>query len=349
MFDQIGWRAAVAALAVSALGFAGQATARDLTVVSWGGSYQDAQREVYFEPFKEATGTSLLEDSYNGGLAKIRSMVQTGTVTWDVVQVEAPELIRGCQQGLFEFIPWDKMGDRGNFIDGAATDCGVGTIVWAVALAYNTENVDGTPAGWADFWDVEKFPGKRGLRKGAKFNLEIALMADGVPADRVYEVLATDEGVDRAFNKLDELKPHMQWWEAGAQPPEWLASGDVVMSSAYNGRITAAQKEGQPFKIAWDGQVYAIDSWVIVRGSPKMDEAVEFIRYASQPENQAGLPKAIPYGPTHVAAIEEVPEDVRPDLPTAPQNLENALRNDTEFWIDREESLDERFNSWIAQ
>jgi putative spermidine/putrescine transport system substrate-binding protein len=349
MFDQIGWRAAVAVLAISALGFASQAAARDLTVVSWGGSYQDAQREVYFEPFKKATGTSLLEDSYNGGLAKIRSMVQTGTVTWDVVQVEAPELIRGCQQGLFEFIPWDKVGDRGNFIDGAATDCGVGTIVWAVALAYNTENVDGTPAGWADFWDVEKFPGKRGLRRGAKFNLEIALMADGVPADQVYELLATDEGVERAFNKLDELKPHMQWWEAGAQPPEWLASGDVVMSSAYNGRITAAQKEGQPFKIAWDGQVYAIDSWVIVRGSPKMDDAVEFIRYASQPENQARLPKAIPYGPTHVAAIEEVPEEVRPDLPTAPRNLKNALRNDTEFWIDREESLDERFNSWIAQ
>lgn len=345
----VHWRGLAAVTAVAAIGFATPGEARDLTVVSWGGSYQDAQREVYFEPFQEAAGTSLLEDSYNGGLAKIRSMVQTDSVTWDVVQVEAPELVRGCQQGLFEFIPWDRIGDRGNFIDGAATDCGVGTIVWAIVMAYNTENVDGSPSGWSDFWDVDAYPGKRGLRKGAKFNLELALMADGVPADEVYQVLAKDAGVDRAFAKLDELKPHLQWWEAGAQPPEWLASGDVVMSTAYNGRITAAQKEGQPFRISWDGQIYTIDSWVIVRGSPKFDEAVSFIEYASQPENQARLPEAIPYGPTHAAAIEEVPAEVRPNLPTAPKNLETAVRNDTEFWIDREESLDERFNAWIAQ
>lgn len=344
-----GLAAVAAVAAVGLAGWSAPANARDLTIVSWGGSYQDAQREVYFEPFMEETGTSLLEDSYNGGLAKIRSMVQTDTVTWDVVQVEAPELIRGCQQGLFEFIPWGDIGSRDDFIPGAATDCGVGTIVWAIVMAYNTENVDGEPSGWDDFWDVERFPGTRGLRKGAKFNLEVALLADGVPTDKVYDVLATDAGVDRAFAKLGELKGDIQWWEAGAQPPEWLASGDVVMSSAYNGRITAAEKEGQPFKISWDGQVYAIDSWVIVRGSPKMEQAVDFIEFASQPENQAGLPKAIPYGPTHVNAVDSVPKDVVPSLPTAPQNLENALANDTEFWIDREEGLDQRFNSWIAQ
>jgi putative spermidine/putrescine transport system substrate-binding protein len=173
-------------------------------------------------------------------------------------------------------------------------------------------------------------------------------MADGVPPEKVYDVLRTEEGVDRAFAKLEELKPHIQWWEAGAQPPEWLASEDVVMSSAYNGRITAAQKEGQPFKISWPGQVYAIDSWAIVRGTPKMDQAVKFIDYASEPKHQARLPEVIPYGPTHKAAIDSVPEDVVPNLPTAPKNLESALRNDTEFWINNEESLDQRFNSWIA-
>lgn len=343
---KLGWLAAVAA--VAAFGLSAPAQARDLTVVSWGGSYQDAQEKVYFDPFSEQTGTALLEDSYNGGLAKIRSMVKTDSVTWDVVQVEAPELVRGCQQGLFAFIPWDELGERDNFIEGAASDCGVGTIVWGVVMAYNTDAVDGQPDSWADFWNVEKFPGKRGLRKGAKFNLEIALMADGVAPDKVYEVLRTEEGVDRAFAKLEDLKPHIQWWEAGAQPPEWLASGDVVMSSAYNGRITAAQDEGQPFKISWSGQVYAIDSWAIVRGTPKMEQAVQFIDYASKPEHQARLPEAIPYGPTHKAAIDSVPSDVVPNLPTAPENLETALRNDTEFWIDREETLDQRFNSWIA-
>ena len=343
---RLGWLAAVTA--VVAFSLSTPAQARDLTVVSWGGSYQDDQEKVYFDPFSEDTGTALLEDSYNGGLAKIRSMVKTDSVTWDVIQVEAPELVRGCQQGLFAFIPWDKLGKRDNFIEGAASDCGVGTIVWGVVMAYNADAVDGQPDSWADFWNVEKFPGKRGLRKGAKFNLEIALMADGVPPEKVYEVLSTEQGVDRAFAKLEELKPHIQWWEAGAQPPEWLASGDVVMSSAYNGRITAAQEEGQPFKISWSGQVYAIDSWAIVRGTPKMEQAVQFIDYASKPEHQARLPQAIPYGPTHRAAIDSVPSDVVPNLPTAPQNLETALRNDTEFWIDREETLDQRFNNWIS-
>ncbi len=343
---KLGWLAAVAAVAAFAL--SAPAQARDLTVVSWGGSYQDAQEKVYFDPFSDDTGTALLEDSYNGGLAKIRSMVKTDSVTWDVVQVEAPALQRGCQQGLFAFIPWDKIGARKDFIDGAANDCGVGTIVWGVVMAYNAESVDGQPDSWADFWNVEQFPGTRGLRKGAKFNLEIALMADGVPPEKVYDVLRTEAGVDRAFAKLDELKPHIQWWEAGAQPPEWLASGDVVMSSAYNGRITAAQKEGQPFKISWSGQVYAIDSWAIVRGTPKMDQAVKFIEYASEPEHQARLPEIIPYGPTHKAAINSVPKDVVPNLPTAPDNLENALRNETEFWINNEEELDQRFNNWIS-
>ena len=349
-----GWRARtlVAATAIATLGLAGlagQAEARDLTIVSWGGAHQDSQREVYFQPFMEETGAEILEDSYNGGLAQIRSQVQTGSITWDLVQVEAPELVRGCQQGLFEFIPWEDIGDPGDFIPGAATDCGVGTIVWAMVMAYDADRVDGNPGSWEDFWDVETYPGNRGLRRGAKFNLEIALMADGVPVDEVYEVLATDEGVDRAFAKLDELKDHIQWWEAGAQPPEWLASGDVAMTTAYNGRIGAAQREGRNFEISWDGQLYSVDSWVILRDSDNFDQAVEFIRFASDPGRQAQLPEYIPYGPTMSDAIPHVPEEVRDDLPTAEANLENAIENDTEFWIDREENLDERFNAWIAR
>jgi putative spermidine/putrescine transport system substrate-binding protein len=342
---------AIAAMAAIFVGLtvSGSAIARDLTIVSWGGSYQDAQREAYFEPFKKATGINLLEDSYNGGLAKIKSMVETNTVTWDVIQVEAPELIRGCEEGLFEIIDWDKVGGKENFLPSAVSECGVGTIVWSVVLAYDADRLKDGPKSWADFFDVEKFPGKRALRKGAKFTLEIALMADGVPPEDVYDLLATPEGVDRAFRKLDTIKPHLQWWEAGAQPPEWLAAGDVIMTSAYNGRITAANKEGKNFKIVWNNQNYALDSWVVVKGSPNRDLAMQFIAFASRPENQKNLAPIIPYGPTHVKAVEQTDPKVVPDLPTAKENLKTALVNDTEFWVNYEEELNERFAAWAAQ
>ncbi|MDH4248773.1 MAG: ABC transporter substrate-binding protein [Deltaproteobacteria bacterium] len=323
--------------------------ARDLTVVSWGGAYQEAQRKVYFDPFTKATSSKVLEEEYNGEMAKIKAMVETKNVTWDAVQVEAPELQRGCEEGLFEKLDWEKIGGKQQFIPAAVTTCGVGAIVWSVVLAYDGAKLKEGPKSWADFWDVKKFPGKRALRKGAKFTMEIALQADGVAVGDVYKVLSTPAGVDRAFKKLDQLKGNIQWWEAGAQPPQWLASGDVVMTSAYNGRIAAANKEGKNFKIVWDGQVYALDSWAIPKGTPNLAQAYNFIKFASQPENQKNLPNFITYGPTHVKAVAQVPAEIAVNLPTAPDNLKNSLANSTEFWVSHGVDLDERFNAWASR
>lgn len=334
---------------IAAMAAAAPAEARDLTVVSWGGAYQKAQRSAYFEPFKKSTGKTVLEGEYNGEMAKMKAMVETKNVTWDVVQVEMPELMRGCEEGLFEPIDWNKLGGKGIFVPAAVTECGVGTIVWSTVLAYDADKLNPGPKSWADFWDVKTFPGKRALRKSAKLTMEFALLADGVAPGDVYKVLATKAGVERAFKKLDEIKPHIQWWEAGSQPPQWLASGDVVMSSAYNGRITAANKEGRNFKIAWDGQVYAVDSWVIIKGSPNKALAYDFIKFASQPGNQKNLSNAIPYGPTHVKAVEQVDPKVVPDLPTNPTNMKRAVATNVQFWVEHGEDLDQRFNAWAAK
>ena len=325
--------------------------ARDLTIVSWGGAYQEAQRTAYFNPFMSKTGVKILDESYNGEMAKIRAMVEAGNVTWDVVQVEAPELINACEQGLLEVIDWGKIGGQKDFIPSAVMgECGVGTIVWATVLAYDADRIKGAgPNSWADFWNVSKWPGKRALRKSAKFSMEIALMADGVAPADVYKALSTEEGIKRAFKKLDEIKPHIQWWEAGAQPPQWLAAGDVVMTSAYNGRISAAIKEGRNFKIAWKGQCYALDSWVIVKGTPNLDLAYQFIKFASQPENQAISAAAIPYGPTHMQAVNSVAPTIAVYLPTYPANMEGALAVDAGWWVDHQEELNERFNVWAAR
>ena len=217
-----------------------------------------------------------------------------------------------------------------------------GTIVWSTVIAYDGDKItDDPPQSWADFWDTEKYPGKRGMRRHAKYTLEFALMADGVPPDQVYEVLRTDEGVDRAFAKLDELKDDIIWWEAGAQPPQLLAAGEVIMTNAYNGRISAANKEeGRNFKVVWPQSIYAVDSWVILANSPHKEAGIEFIEFASQPEHQSNLPLAIAYGVTHKDAAAKIDPEVLKDLPTAPENLEGAIELDTEFWVENVEPLD---------
>ena len=341
----------MAATLVVGFGFPATSSARDLTVVSWGGAYQEAQRTAFFDPFMKKFGVKLLDESYNGEMAKIKAMVETGDISWDVIQVEAPQLINACDENLLERLQWDRIGGKNSFIPAAIiSECGVGTIVWTYIIAYDTDRIKGEgPKDWTDFWNVKKWPGKRGMRKLVKPSLEIALLADGVPPGEVYKILATDEGVERAFKKLDELKPHILWWEAGAQPPQWLAAGDVVMTSAYNGRISAAIKEGRNFKIVWKNHLYAIDSWVIVKGSPNIDLAYEYINFASQPENQAVLADEIPYGPTHKKAVAAVDPTKALDLPTHPDNLKDALAADDLFWVDRIEELGERFNVWAAK
>lgn len=340
---------AAAATAATALTGLQQVQARDLAVVNFGGANGEAQNVAFNQPYEKATGNKLNIVQYNGEQAKVKAMVQANNVVWDVVEVETGELGRGCDEGLYQDIDWTEVIDADDMVDGALNYCGVGVFVWSTVLAYNEEQVKQPPTSWADFWDVDKYPGKRGMRKGAHYNLEFALMADGVAAQDVYEILSTPEGVDRAFAKLDELKPHIQWWEAGAQPPQMLAAGDVIMSTAYNGRIDAAQKEGRALNISWDGGIYDFDYWVIPAGTPNRDQAIEYVKFASAPEQQANYTRNIAYGPVSKKAIEMVEPDLLAKVPNSPENAKNALFNDLDFWTDNGEELEQRFTAWAAR
>lgn len=325
------------------------AQARDFTIASWGGNYQDAQREVYFTPFAKANGDiKVLEETYLGGLAQIKSMVETGNVTWDVLMIERSDLIVGCDEGLLEELDWDAIGGKDQLIPQAVHPCGAGNVVVSTGFAYDPERVKEPPQNYADFWNVEKWPGKRGLRAMPKSTLELALMADGVPLDQVYEVLGTPEGLDRAFAKMDELKPHIQFWEAGAQPVEWLAAGDVVMSTAYNGRIALARKEGRNLTFVWNDNTYSMDSWAIVADSPNKELAMEFIKFANTAEPQIEFPLHIPYGPTNKEAVDKLDPAAAEMLP-AGDNMKSALFIDEPFWADNVDRITQRWNAWIAK
>jgi len=340
------------ALAVGAFALAlgsAQAMAAELTVVNFGGANGDAQKAAFNQPFEAQSGAKVTAVEYNGEQAKVKAMVEAKHVNWDVVEVESGDLGRGCDEGLYAKLDYSKIAKKSDLIPGSPQTCGVGFFVWSTAMAYNADKLKTAPTSWADFWNVQKFPGKRGMRKGAHYNLEFALMADGVAPKDVYKVLATKAGQDRAFKKLDELKPNIQWWEAGAQPPQFLVAGDVVMSTAYNGRIDAAQKEGKNLKVVWNGSIYDLDYWVIPKGSPNKALAEQYIAYSVSSKPQQEYARHIAYGPVNDAAIKSLDAATLANLPNSPANGKNAVQEDMGFWTDHGDELEQRFNSWAAK
>jgi putative spermidine/putrescine transport system substrate-binding protein len=320
---------------------------QQITVVNFGGANANAQKKAFYEPY-EKTGTKIVAVEYNGEQAKIKVMVDTRNVTWDVVEVESPDAARGCDEGLFEKLDYSKIAPKSDFLPAAVGDCGVGIFVWSTVMAYDGDKLKVGPRTWADFWDTKKFPGKRGMRKGARYNLEFALMADGVKPADVYRTLATKAGADRAFRKLGELKSSIQWWEAGAQPPQFLVAGDVVMSTVFNGRIDAANREGKNLVIGWTGGIYDLDYWVIPKGDPNKDAALKFIAFASTPAAQAEYARNIAYGPTNTKALARLDAKTLANLPTSPANAKDALQFNVKFWADQGEDLEKRFAAWAT-
>ena len=355
--------AVITALAMLTLGCA-VSEDRPLTVVSWGGSYARACVKGYHEAFTAETGIKINLEDYNGGLAQIRAQVKAGNVHWDIVDLRFPTWAQGCDEGLLEHVEIDSLpaGADGtpaeeDFLFGTTTDCGVATLFYSTIYAYNEENIPGEkPTTVADFFDLEKFPGRRGMRRSPQENLEFALIADGVPLNKVYAMLDTPEGVDRAFRKLDTIKDHIVWWEAGAQPPQMLADGEVVMTTAYNGRIFNAQVlENQPFVIVWDGQILDLSGLAIVAGTPNLEAAKKFLNFASTARAMAGVGSYIAYSPTRHSAESlitthaEKGVDMKPHMPNSPQNARRALRNAWEWWSVHLDEMNEQFSTWLAQ
>ncbi len=360
---RLSLKATAAVIAVTAtMALAPSASiAESITVVSWGGAYTKSQVKAYHEPFTAKTGVKVNSEDYNGGLAQVRAQVEAGNVTWDLVDAEPADATIGCDEGILESFDHSDLPPAPDgtpaiedFVDGSLFECGISSIVWSTVVAYDTTKVQ--PETLADFFDTTKFPGKRGLRKTPLVNLEWALMADGVANEDVYEVLGTPEGVKRAFAKLDTIKADSVFWEAGAQPPQMLADGEVVMTSVYNGRIfNAIAVEKKPFDIMWDGQIWALDLFIMPKGAPNKERALEFVKFSTDTQRLADQASWISYGPARKSSIPligkhaEAGVEMAPHMPTAPANFKTALATNTEFWADNQDELTERFNAWLVK
>lgn len=348
--------------AVTAAMFASAASAGELTIMSWGGAYTVSQTEAYYKPWQAATGHKINSVDSDNPAAPIKAQVEAGNVSIDIADVEYSDAIRYCDEGLLEEIDASTLPAApdgtpavDDFIEGALTDCAVANIVWSTVYAYDSSKISGdAPSSLADFYDTTKYPGKRGMRKSAKANMEMALIADGVAPADVYSTLETDEGVAQALAKMATIKDDIIWWEAGAQPPQLLADGEVLMTTAYNGRIFgAAVGEGKPFEIVWDGQILDFDLYVIPKGAPNKELAMEFIKFATGTKPLAAQASWISYGPARgssaalVGKYKDGKTDMAPHMPTAPENMTTALVNNFEFWADRSDELSEQFNAWL--
>ena len=325
------------------------ASARDLTVVSWGGPVQKAQSTSFFEPFTQVTKIPLQQASWEGGIGVLRAKVQSGNVDWDVIEVESDELALGCEENLYVKLDWSKIGGKNIYFPEAVSPCGVGALLYSFTLAYDPAQIKEAPKSWADFYDLKKFPGKRSLRSGPKLTLETALLADGVAPADVYKVLGTDEGVARAFKKLNSIKSSIIWWKTGQTPVQLLTSGEVAMTGIFNGRITAARKAGKDLRLVWNQSMFGWDSWVILKGSPNVDSAYKLLDFMSDPRRQAGQMKLLANGTSNKQSIALTDKSDLVELPSAPDHLAHEFEINAQFWLDNFDKLNERFTKWVSQ
>ncbi|QPC42629.1 ABC transporter substrate-binding protein [Kaustia mangrovi] len=335
----------MAAAAATALAAGPAQSADSITVASWGGAYQDAQRKALFDPTAKELGVTINEATLSG-LAEVRVQVRSGAVTWDVVDLGATECAIGAKEGLFEPLDYSVIEAEG--IDKALVhDDWIGIIYYSTILAWNTDTVENPPKSWADFWDTEKFAGLRSLRGQPQVQLEIALMADGVPIDEVYPL-----DVERAFKKMEEIKGDITtWWTSGAQSAQLIKDGEVDMIGIWNGRLSAAMGDGAKAGYTYNQGALNADCLAIPKGAPNKELAQKAIAHFVSAKQQAMLPKYINYGPVNQKAFEldVLTEEEKKAINSSPENIKNQLVIDAEWWGENGAEILERWDAMIQQ
>lgn len=338
------------------------APAHDLTVVTRPGTPPEALRKALAYPFANATGIPVRVTPWDGRAAtldaQLKMVAPAGRgasseaahppdTTWDVVELNPQQLAAACAARQLEKLDWPAIGGKAHYLPQGVSDCGVGAVMTTLVLAWDRSKSAAAP-NWADFWDVAKFPGKRGLYKGVEGNLEFALMADGVAPADVYKVLSTTEGVDRAFHKLDQLKPYIVWWSNGAQAAHILQSGDVLMTTAPASEIVTADRlQHRNFGIQWNAALYQVDSWAIPAGSPDLKKAEQFLYFAGMPAVEARLFQMSGLSGLAKGADDFLPPDMQPLSATLPANIKGTVQIDQAFWHANLARLQQRFDTWM--
>jgi len=328
------------------------AMADKMTLSSSGGQVAQLMQGVFTGPFTEETGIEVEYLATTDRASSIKAMVLAGNTIWDVTELTALEYATASLNGWLEPLDWAKIDPNNMLPDSAKmADAGVAA-TYSNVLAIRTDKSEGAQmSSWADFWNVEAFPGPRALQNQPFDNLEFALLADGVAKADLYDVLGTPEGIDRAFAKLDEIKPYIvSWWTTGAQPIQMLADGEVFYSSAYNGRLTKMAGEGQPVKIIWNGGAVKPSYVAIPKGAKNRAAADRFLTFMlTSPERAAAFAGFAPYPFFTKGLYDLLSEEKGAVLPTYPANLAQQFVSNDLFWGANYATLNERWQDWVLE
>jgi len=321
-----------------------------LTVTSWAGDYGHAQAVAQMHPFTVSHRVDVHIAEWEGQLSDLKG---------DVIDFELPKAVEACDRGMLEKIDASTLpaGDDGtiaakDFVPGAIGPCWVGSVVYSHIIIFSPGVFPaGQPATLADFFDTAKFPGKRALKRGSgKYNLEMALLADGVAPKDVYPMLDTEAGLARAFAKLSNLNP--TWYDKDGEAPERIRDGEAAFATALNGQLYDPKQTASPPGVIWDRQLYEFDAFGIPAGDPKKDMALDFIRFATGSKPLAGVASLMPLGPARRSAFSlpgKNPEngaDLRPILPTA--HFDTAFAVDDSWWRTHGNAIDTAWRNWLA-
>jgi putative spermidine/putrescine transport system substrate-binding protein len=310
------------------------------------GPLKDVARRVLLKPYADATGTSLGDAAWDGTSDGLKTI--GAAHGFDVAVLDGPALTAACRAQIIDKLDWSKL-NRDRFAPNSTSDCGAPAGIATTAMAWDKDKVQGTPT-WGDFWDVAKRPGRRGLQKTARGNLEIALMADGVSPGDVYRTLRSNDGVDRAFRKLDQLKPYVEWWDKPGQPAQSLASGKVLLTTAPAAGIAQADAtQHRHFAVQWGGSLYEVISLAVAHGTPHATGAMDALTVAFDIARQALFAEATGLGPGVKDAVALLPAEAKAASPALPANLQPGLPIDEGFWADNHDKLEARFAAWLAK
>ncbi|UVJ46131.1 polyamine ABC transporter substrate-binding protein [Pseudomonas sp. LS1212] len=335
---------ATALLAAGLLAVTCNATlaAESMSFVSWGGTTQDAQKQAWAEPFSKETGIKVVQDGPTD-YGKLKAMVESGNVQWDVVDVEADFALRAASEGLLEPLDFNVI-KRDRIDPRFVTDHGVGSFYFSFVLGYNESKLGaGKPQDWTALFDTKTYPGKRALYKWPSPGvLELALLADGVAADKLYPL-----DLDRAFKKLDTIKKDIVWWGGGAQSQQLLASGEASLGQFWNGRVYALQQDGAPVGVSWKQNLVMADVLVIPKGSKNKDAAMRFLANSSSAKGQADFANQTAYAPVNLDSVSLLKEELAPNLPTA--YAKDQITLDFAYWAKNGPAIATRWNEWLVK
>ena len=323
---------------------------KELIICSWGGTGLEVEKKTLYEPFMKETGIRIKETS-PPSMSKLVAMVQAGNVEYDLVHIDMGMIGTTQRKGdFFEPIDYNLIDKKilKNIGPKLQTKHTLGFMYWCLVMGYRTDAFPkgAHPKNWAEFWDIKKYPGGKCLQAMSPStfaDLEIALMADGSPKDKLYPI-----DIERAFKSLDKIKKHVvKWWDVGAVPGQLLVDKEVIAASCWNGRFYFLKRKGAPIEMEWNQGLATNDHWVIPKGAPNYLNAMKFMNFSLKPEIQGKYSEDGGYGPVNKDAFRHMSDDAKKDMPSYPKNLEKQTSYDMIWWADNADIVSKKWNQWI--